>query len=44
MTTAPMHTQPRRITVSQVIGELLLTFGVLLLLFAFYESFWTNIA
>ena len=44
MTTAHMHTQPRHITVSQVIGELLLTFGVLLLLFAFYESYWTNIA
>lgn len=44
MTTAHMHTQPRRITASQVIGELLLTFGVLLLLFAFYESYWTNIA
>ncbi|MDL0403300.1 class E sortase [Corynebacterium lehmanniae] len=44
MTTAPMHTQPRRVTASQVIGELLLTVGVLLLLFAFYESYWTNIA
>jgi len=29
--------------VSQVIGELLLTVGVLLLLFAFYETYWTNI-
>ena len=35
---------PRRITVAQVVGEVLLTIGALLLLFAFYESFWTNIA
>ncbi|WP_435383873.1 class E sortase [Corynebacterium fournieri] len=33
-----------RVSASQVIGELLLTIGVVLLLFAFYESFWTNIA
>lgn len=32
-----------RVSVSQVIGELLLTVGVLLLLFAFYESYWTDI-
>lgn len=36
------ETRPR-ITFSQVIGELLLTFGALALAFAFYESFWTNI-
>ncbi len=35
---------PQRPTATQVIGELLLTAGALLLLFAFYESFWTNIA
>lgn len=28
----------------QVIGELMLTLGVLALLFAFYEAYWTNIA
>lgn len=47
MTTAHMRPpapQARRVSVSQVIGELLLTAGVLLLLFAFYESYWTNIA
>src|SRR5699024_8028021 len=32
-----------RITVSQILGEILLTLGALALLFAFYESFWTNI-
>ncbi|MCP1387490.1 class E sortase [Corynebacterium sp. TA-R-1] len=35
---------PRRVSVSQVVGEVLLTVGALLLLFAFYESYWTNIA
>lgn len=39
-----MPQSPHRIRASQVIGELLLTTGALLLLFAFYESFWTNIA
>ncbi|PAT11074.1 class E sortase [Corynebacterium hadale] len=39
-----MPAAPHRISASQVIGELLLTAGALLLLFAFYESFWTNIA
>ena len=29
--------------VTTVIGELMLTVGVVLLLFAFYESYWTNI-
>ena len=33
-----------RTSLSQVTGEVLLTFGVLLLLFAFYEAFWTNLA
>lgn len=34
----------RRISVTQVLGELLLTVGAVILLFAFYESYWTNIA
>ena len=34
----------KKINVSQVIGEVLLTVGALLLLFAFYESYWTNLA
>lgn len=34
----------KRINVSQIIGEVLLTVGALLLLFAFYESYWTNLA
>ena len=34
----------QRPSLTQVLGELLLTAGALLLLFAFYESFWTNIA
>ena len=40
----PQPTSRRRTTVSTVVGELMLTAGVLLLLFAFYESYWTNIA
>ena len=32
------------VAVPQIVGEVFLTVGVLLLLFAFYESFWTNIA
>lgn len=32
-----------RPTTGQVVGELLVTLGVLLLLFAFYEAFWTNL-
>ena len=32
------------VTVPQIVGEVFLTVGALLLLFAFYESFWTNIA
>ena len=34
----------KRPSASTVIGEVLLTVGVLLLLFAFYESYWTNLA
>jgi sortase A len=34
----------RRFSVTQILGELLLTMGVVILLFAFYESFWTNLA
>lgn len=45
---APDHTalppRRRKVPVSLVFGELLLTVGVLFLLFAFYESYWTNIA
>ncbi|MDK8796174.1 class E sortase [Corynebacterium sp. MSK041] len=33
----------RRVSAREVIGEVLLTFGVLLLLFAFYEAYWTNL-
>ncbi|MFD4180230.1 class E sortase [Rhodococcus sp. NPDC058514] len=33
----------RRLRPSQVIGELLLTAGVIVLLFVIYEAFWTNI-
>ncbi|WP_342318629.1 class E sortase [Corynebacterium mayonis] len=33
----------RRITSGEILGELFLTIGALLLLFAFYESFWTNV-
>lgn len=40
---APAQPQ-RRPRPSQVIGELFLTVGVILLLFAFYESYWTNLA
>lgn len=32
-----------RASFSHVVGELLLTVGVILLLFTFYESYWTNI-
>lgn len=35
---------PARVSAAQIVGEVLLTIGVVLLLFAFYESFWTNIA
>ncbi|AIG64843.1 housekeeping sortase [Corynebacterium atypicum] len=34
---------PPRITFGQVAGEVLVMVGVLLLLFAFYEAFWTNL-
>lgn len=32
-----------RATFTQVVGEIFVTVGVLVLLFAFYESFWTNL-
>ena len=32
-----------RVTVREVIGEIFITVGVILLLFAFYEAFWTNL-
>lgn len=35
--------KPPRITFSQILGEILLSLGALALLFAFYESYWTNI-
>lgn len=34
----------RSFSITQFLGELLLTMGVVVLLFAFYESYWTNIA
>ncbi|MFB9778625.1 class E sortase [Rhodococcus baikonurensis] len=37
------HPVPGRPRLGQVIGELLLTAGVLILLFVVYEAFWTNI-
>ncbi|WP_082353465.1 class E sortase [Corynebacterium deserti] len=41
---SPGGKKPRpRITFSQVLGEILLTVGVLALLFAFYEAYWTNV-
>lgn len=40
--TAP--TTSRRPSPGQIIGELLLTVGALLLLFVIYEAFWTNLA
>ncbi len=39
-----MTQQARPPGLRQILGELLLTAGVLLLLFAFYEAFWTNLA
>lgn len=33
----------KRVSVSQVVGELFLTIGALMLLFAFYEAYWTNV-
>lgn len=33
----------RKVRAQEVIGEVLLTFGVVLLLFAFYEAYWTNL-
>lgn len=37
------RTTGRRLSTVSVFGELLVTAGVLLLLFAFYEAFWTNL-
>ncbi|UVE94428.1 class E sortase [Dietzia sp. B32] len=43
--TAPPRTPSRRApSVGQVIGELLLTAGAILLLYVFYEAIWTNLA
>ncbi|MCK2199810.1 class E sortase [Corynebacterium callunae] len=43
----PRHGKSRgkrpRISFSHILGELLLTIGVLALLFAFYEAYWTNL-
>ncbi|MEZ2122531.1 MULTISPECIES: class E sortase [unclassified Corynebacterium] len=41
---APEPQQQDGFSVIQLFGELLLTAGALLLLFAFYESYWTNLA
>lgn len=38
------HRTRGRFSVTQFLGELLLTVGVVILLFAFYESYWTNLA
>ena len=37
-------TRSRRPAAAQILGEVLLTLGVLVLLFAFYEAYWTNLA
>lgn len=47
MSQAYSHAQGRsssRAQPTRVIGEIILTVGVLILLFAFYEAFWTNVA
>lgn len=36
--------RPHRPGIGQIVGELLLTVGALLLLFVIYEAFWTNLA
>lgn len=38
------RTSRGRFSVTQILGEILLTMGVVILLFAFYESYWTNLA
>lgn len=38
------HKKRPRVTFTQILGEILLTAGILFFLFAFYESYWTNIA
>ena len=43
MRRAGLAADVRRPAAGQVTGELLVTVGVLLLLFAFYEAFWTNL-
>ncbi|MDO4685248.1 MAG: class E sortase [Corynebacterium sp.] len=35
--------RPRRISFTMILGELFITAGVLFFLFAFYESYWTNL-
>lgn len=49
MTHRPVKSRPkaskphRKATVSSVFGEIILTIGALMLLFAFYEAYWTNL-
>lgn len=43
MRPAPPRPADTRVSPGQVFGEILLTLGVLLLLFAFYESYWANL-
>lgn len=43
MSSSPPSPATGRTTPSQVFGEILVTVGVLVLLFVFYESFWTNL-
>ncbi|MFI5505713.1 sortase-like protein [Corynebacterium kutscheri] len=38
-----MTEKQHRVSISTVLGELMLTCGLLLFLFAFYEAYWTNI-
>ncbi|MCI6207098.1 MAG: class E sortase [Corynebacterium glucuronolyticum] len=38
-----MNTSAKRFSWLQFLGELLITFGVVCLLFAFYEAYWTNL-
>ncbi|MFP7366575.1 class E sortase [Corynebacterium callunae] len=42
-TQGPRRGKRPRISFSHILGELLLTIGVLALLFAFYEAYWTNL-
>lgn len=43
MSSTRTDARPHGTTPTQVAGELLVTLGVVLLLFAFYEAFWTNV-